>query len=65
MIENEHVFKYSNLKLFKPKASPNYVHKYQLTFTIETDDNMLETLSKAKIALSHVFHDYNLSIVEK
>ena len=54
-----------NRHTFKPKAPPNYEHKYQLTFTIETNDNMLETLSKTDIALSHVFDNYNLSIVEK
>lgn len=54
-----------NNYIFKPKPPPNYEHKHQLTFTIETNDNMIETLFKAETALSYVFDDYNLSIVEK
>ena len=54
-----------NNYIFKPKTPPNYEHKYQITFTLETNDNMLETLLKAETALRQVFYDYNLSIVEK
>lgn len=57
VIENEHIF--------KPKTPPNHEHKYQLSFTIETNDSMIETLVKADTALSHVFYNYNLSVVEK
>lgn len=57
MIENE--------RIFKPKTSPKHEHKYQLSFTIETNDTMIETLVKADTALSHVFYNYNLGIVEK
>lgn len=57
MIENEYIF--------KSKTPPNYEHKYQLSFTIETNDSLIETLFKANTALSHIFDSYNLSIVEK
>lgn len=62
---NEVIFVIENEHIFKPKTPPNHEHKYQLSFTIETNDSMIETLVKADAALSHVFYNYNLGIVEK
>lgn len=40
------------------------MNKYKVTITLNTEDNMLETLVKIDTALSHLIKDYNLNIVE-
>lgn len=42
----------------------NQMNKYKVTITLNTEDNMLETLVKIDTALSHIIKDYNLNIVE-